>query len=233
MNPEEDQYAGYIRVSTEDQADNGVSLDAQRALITSYATSNGINVVSILEDAGASAKSLKRPGMQRVIQFLESGGNGLLIAKLDRLTRSLSDWLKLSERFFGPASGKTLYSISQPVDLQTAQGRMVANILMSVAQQERELVVERTETAMDHKRSKGHRLGTIPFGKMLDPDGKTLVPCPVEVNALAFMDGLAKAGSTLKDIATELDCHGFPTRSGRPWSTSTISKLLHDHETKE
>ena len=79
---------GYIRVSTERQADAGVSLDAQRAKLTAYAALYDLALVGIIEDAGASAKTLRRPGLQQALGMLKAGeADALLVAKLDRLTQ--------------------------------------------------------------------------------------------------------------------------------------------------
>src|SRR3954468_20332179 len=91
----------YLRVSTEDQAERGVSLDAQRARLEQFARTNDLELVEIITDAGISAKSLGRPGLQQALAMLEDGTEALLITKLDRLTRSMDDWCELRKRF-GP-----------------------------------------------------------------------------------------------------------------------------------
>ena len=83
---------GYIRVSTDRQADHGVSLEAQKAKLTAYAALYDLELVEVIVDPGASAKTLKRPGLQRALQLLRQGqATALLVAKLDRLTRSVKD----------------------------------------------------------------------------------------------------------------------------------------------
>jgi site-specific DNA recombinase len=223
---EADDYLPYVRCSTEDQAEHGVSLEAQRAKVRAYAVAHNLPISRIVEDAGASAKSLDRPGMKEVIRYLENGGRGVIIAKLDRLTRSVRDWSGLVEDFFIRPDGPRLLSASEVIETRTASGRLVLNILMAVAQSERETTVERTEQAMGHKRSRGERLGTLPYGKSVGPDGKTLVDCPVEANALAFAKGLREKGWGLRDIADELDLFGFRPRSGGKWAISTLSQLM-------
>ena len=132
----------YCRVSTREQADSGISLDAQRAKLTAYADLYDLDVVEVVEDAGESAKSLKRPGLQRALDMLRSGSaEGLAVVKLDRLTRSIGDWQTLIDDHFGDRS--QLFSVADSIDTRTAAGRMVLNILLSVAQWEREAIGER------------------------------------------------------------------------------------------
>ena len=97
---------GYIRVSTEEQVTSGQSLDSQRAKAIAYAGLYDLELIEIIEDAGVSAKTLKRPGLERALAMLASGkADGLLIVKLDRLTRSVADWQKLIDRHFGEKAG--------------------------------------------------------------------------------------------------------------------------------
>src|SRR4051794_4255563 len=144
---------GYTRVSSAEQASEGVSLEAQEAKVRGYCALHDLDLVGLEADAGVSARTLKRPGLARVLAALESGEvGGVVIAKLDRLSRSVADWNTLIERHFGPAGGRQLFSVSDHIATRTAAGRMVLNILMSVAQWEREAIAERTLDALAHKR---------------------------------------------------------------------------------
>ncbi|HEY5312706.1 MAG TPA: recombinase family protein, partial [Pirellulales bacterium] len=162
----------YVRVSTEEQATSGVSLDAQRAKLQAYAALYDLDLVEVIADEGVSAKSLNRPGLQRALAMLTKGKvAGLLVAKLDRLSRSVADWNILIDQHFGEKAGRQLFSVGDSIDTRTAAGRLVLNVLMSVAQWEREAIGERTRDALGHKRSKGERVGQVPFGKRLAADG--------------------------------------------------------------
>lgn len=218
---------GYVRVSTDEQADRGVSLAAQRAGVVALAAARGLDLVEVIEDAGASARTLRRDGLRRALASLRAGEvGGLVVAKLDRLTRSVRDWAGLCDEHFGAPRGPRLYSAAEDLDLKTASGRMVANIMMSVAQYEREAIVERTQGAMDHKAGRGERLGTIPYGRRLVEGGKRLEPAPAEVEAIAAIRGMRLAGLTFRAIAGALDQRGLGSRSGRPWSSSTVAQIL-------
>src|SRR5258708_9561824 len=141
----------YLRVSTNKQADRGVSLDAQRAKVKAYAELYDLELIELIVDAGESAKSLVRPGLQRALGMLKrSEAEALLIAKLDRLTRSVVDLGALVERYFAPGKA-ALLSVGEQIDTRSAAGRLVLNVLASVSQWEREAIGERTATAMQHK----------------------------------------------------------------------------------
>jgi DNA invertase Pin-like site-specific DNA recombinase len=218
---------GYVRVSTEEMAKEGVSLDAQRAKVQQYATLHGLDLVDVLVDAGVSAKSLDRPGLTRALARLEAGeADGIVVAKLDRLSRSVRDWNDLIDRYFGDRAGRTLMSVADSIDTRTAAGRLVLNVLMSVAQWERETIVERTREALGHKRQRGERVGKVPLGWDLASDGKTLVPNPRDQEARALVKRLRRAGWTFKAIGAELLRRGIMPRSGRPsWAPSTLHFL--------
>jgi DNA invertase Pin-like site-specific DNA recombinase len=219
---------GYVRVSSEDQARDGVSLDAQREKVGLYAALHGLDLAETISDPGVSAKTLDRPGLSRVLAMLDDGTiAGVVVFKLDRLTRSLGDWSHLIDRHFGERAGRSLMSVSESIDTRTAGGRMVLNIMMTVAQWEREVIVERTRGAMAFKRSKGERIsGRIPYGSRLADDGRMLVPAPDEVMVATEALALQAAGWSLRRIAAELDRRGIPTKMGDPWTFSGVRRLL-------
>lgn len=218
---------GYIRVSTEEQASSGQSLDAQRAKLTAYAALYDLELVEIVEDAGVSAKTLNRPGLQRALELLDSGeAEGLLIAKLDRLTRSVGDWQILIDEHFSERAGRMLFSVADSIDTRTAAGRLVLNVLLSVAQWERETIAERTADALQHKIGRGERCGKIRFGYDLADDGRTLVANPTEQEAIHLIRELRSAGESLRDIAKELERRGVKTKEGQPWKHTSVKRIL-------
>src|ERR1017187_7332692 len=152
---------GYIRVSTEKQADFGVSLEAQTAKVQAMAVVRGAELAEVIIDAGESAKSLNRPGMARLLSMVDAGEvDTVIISKLDRLTRSVKDLAELLERF--TRRGVSLVSVADSLDTRSAAGRLVLNIMVSVSQWEREAIGERTRDAMHHKRANGERVGRSP-----------------------------------------------------------------------
>jgi site-specific DNA recombinase len=180
---------GYVRVSTEKQADFGVSLEAQSEKVRAMAVVQGAGLMEIIIDAGESAKSLNRPGMARLMSLVDSGAvDTVIIAKLDRLTRRVKDLAELLERF--TRRGVSLVSVAESLDTGTAAGRLVLNIMTAVSQWEREAIGERTRDAMRHKRANGERVGTVPFGYQMAADSLHLEAdtaeqafCPVSGNS--------------------------------------------------
>lgn len=215
----------YVRVSTEEQAGSGQSLEAQRNKVTLFCQLHDLDLIQVIEDAGISAKSLDRPNLTAAFRMIDAGEvAGLVVAKLDRLTRNVADLGQILNHFTPIGPGQ-LFSVADSIDTRTAAGRMVANILVTIAQWERETIVERTQEVMTLKRSKGERLGEIPLGWQLGPDGKSLIPCPSELAAIGIIRSLAGAGYSLRGIASELDNLKIPTkRGGDKWAFSTVRK---------
>jgi DNA invertase Pin-like site-specific DNA recombinase len=217
----------YCRVSTNDQADNGISLEAQQARMAAYAALYGLTIVETIIDA-ESAKSLSRSGLQRALGLLKAGkADGLLIVKLDRLTRSVADWQALIDAYFGERGGKQLLSVNDSIDTRTAAGRLVLNVLITVAQWEREATAERTREALQHKIRNGQRVGKVRFGFDLAPDGTTLVANPAEQGIIGVMHELRAAGKTLRQIAEELTRRDVPTKERKSrWTHSAVAYIL-------
>jgi DNA invertase Pin-like site-specific DNA recombinase len=219
---------GYVRVSTEEQASEGVSLDAQAAKLRAYADLYGLDLVAVVADAGASAKSLDRPALREALGYLDRlEATGLLVAKLDRLTRSITDLGTLLTGYFGDGGIYRLLSVADSIDTKSAAGRLVLNVLVSVAQWERETIVERTRDAVSHKRRRGERIGQVPYGMRLGPDGMTLEADHAEMQVLLQVRSWHREGWSLGRIAAELTLREVPTKRGGPrWSRSTVAGLL-------
>jgi DNA invertase Pin-like site-specific DNA recombinase len=216
---------GYIRVSTDKQADRGVSLEAQSEKVRAMAVVQGAELAEVIVDAGESAKSLDRPGMARLLAMVDSKAvDVVIIAKLDRLTRSVKDLAELLERF--TRRGVSLVSVAESLDTGTAAGRLVLNIMTAVSQWEREAIGERTRDAMSHKKANGERVGTIPFGFRMADDGSSLEEDPSEQDILGRIRGLKAAGHTLREIADELNRQGYTTRRGTAWRFQYVAAAL-------
>jgi len=213
----------YTRVSTEEQAREGVSLAAQEARIAAYALALGWEVSEVISDAGASAKSLRRPGIDRVIAGIRAGEiDRLVILKLDRATRSTRDLATLLELF--AAHGASLVSVSEHLDTASAAGRLVVNMLGVVAQWEREAIAERTSLALSHKRSQGHAYGPTPFGYRRE--GTELVEVAVEQEAIREARRMNGAGETYRAIARMLEERSVRPHRGQTWHASTVRAML-------
>ena len=219
---------GYIRVSTEEQARDGSSLALQREKIEWYCKAHDLELVRIECDAGVSAKTLEREGVAAVLDDLDRGRvDGLVVIKLDRLTRSLSDWDGLIKRYFSEEAGRRLFSVGDSIDTRTAAGRMVLNLLMTVAQWEREVIAERTRDALQGKIGRGERCGRVRFGYTLAADGKTLVPDPDQQKAIAFMKQWEAQNKTYREMAAILTEMGIETKEpGKVWRPGVIYQIL-------
>jgi len=215
---------GYARVSTDKQADRGVSLEAQTEKIRAMAVVHNAELVDIIVDGGESAKSLNRPGMERLLALVDSGAvEAVIVAKLDRLTRSVKDLCTLLERF--ERREVTLISVAESLDTGSAAGRLVLNIMTAVSQWEREAIGERTRDAMNHKRNNGERVGNIAFGYRLSSDGVHVEPEPTEQATIAAVAELRSNGMSLRRIAKDLNRRGIRTRKGSEWRLESVARV--------
>lgn len=218
---------GYARVSTEEQAESGLGLAAQEAKLRAYAGLYGHELVGIIVDAGQSAKSLQRPGIQEALGILSRGeADGLLVSRLDRLTRSVADMASLIEGYFSEKAGRSLLSVQDQIDTSSAGGRLVLNVLMSVAQWEREAIGERTAAALDAKAARGEvKGGQAPIGKRWADGG--LVDHDAEAEAVAIVRELRDSGMSLRAIVAELNRRGVAAaRKGGQWHLTTVQRIL-------
>jgi len=230
----------YIRVSTDKQADFGIGLDVQRERCLGYAKLYDLSVVSVVEDPGASAKTLDRSGLKRALDMLRKGeADAILVAKLDRLTRSVVNLGELVEEYF--TEGRwNLLSVGEQIDTRTATGRLVLNILASVSQWEREAIGERTAAAMRHKASLGEYTGgEVPYGFRLGPEEsvgrdregrerviRRLVKDDHEALVVELVQALHENGESLHGIARALGARGARARSGRSFGAEQIKRML-------
>lgn len=215
---------GYARVSTDRQSERGISIDVQSSRIRAMAEIQGAELLDVIVE-GESAKTLNRPGVERLLQLVDSSMvDMVIVAKLDRITRSVKDLAELLERF--SRRGVALVSVAESLDTATASGRLVMNLLMSVAQWEREVIGERTRQALQFKKSIGERIGGIPFGYQLSSDGKRLESKPSEQAIIEYATSLRAAGCTLRAIALEMNQRGMTTRCGGQWHHVYVAGLV-------
>ncbi len=220
----ESKAIGYIRVSPRDQAANSVSLVSQRAKIEAYAVLHDLTLVEVIEDAGHSAKSLDRPGMTKLLSRIRDRRIGVVVvAKLDRITRSVRDLGELIDVF--QRSGVEFASVADHIDTSTASGRLVLNVMGSVSQWEREAIGERTSEALAVMRSNGRRISRhAPYGYRLN--GQGWIEDEWEQRAIGLMRQLRAKGTSLRRIAEELQAKGFTSRTGKRLSPQLIANVL-------
>ncbi|MHB8670799.1 MAG: recombinase family protein [Acidimicrobiales bacterium] len=203
---------GYVRVSTGEQADSGLGLAAQQRAVREACRARGYRLLEVVEDAGYSAATLDRPGIASALERLDAGeADAIVVAKLDRLSRSLLDFAALMER--SRAKGWAVVGLDLGVDTTTPAGEMMANVLAVFAQFERRVIGQRTREALAAKRAQGVRLGR--------PQS-----LPDEVVARIVAD--RARGLTLQAIADRLGAEGVATaHGGKRWYPSTIRDVLH------
>lgn len=209
--------AGYVRVSTAEQDDSGLGCEAQSKAITSEADRRGLQV-DIVEDRGLSARSLDRPGVQQVLEMVSAGeAQALVVAKLDRLSRSLLDFAGLMER--AQEEGWAIIALDLGLDMSTPSGELMANVMASFALYERRLIGQRTRDALAAARARGTRLG-----------GPRLVSDALRARIVALRDG----GATLQSIAGALNGEQVPTvKGGAKWYASTVRAIIRSTEIDE
>lgn len=213
----------YVRVSTDDQATTGVSLDDQQARLRAYSAAMSWNSLEVVIDAGESAKSLQRPGIATVLGRLRGGEIArVIVTKLDRLTRSTRDLADLLELF--AKHDVSLVSIAESLDSGSAAGRLVVNMLGVVAQWEREAIAERTATALGYKRAQRRVYGPTPFGYRRV--GDDLCEVGAEQAALAEMHRMDAAGESFRAIGAWLSAQGLKPRRGVKWHASSVRAML-------
>jgi site-specific DNA recombinase len=216
---------GYVRVSSEEQAREGISLDAQEEKIKTYATLHDLDLIEIIRDEGYSGKNLNRPGLQRLLGLIEgSEPEAVIVYKLDRLTRRTRDLLHLIEDVFSEGNTRFL-SITEQIDTATAMGKFFLTVMGALAQMEREVVGERTSAALAYKKSQGDTLGKIPYGYMR-LDGK-LIEDQQEQKVLRRIRRMRKDGMSYQAIAQHLNQSGVPPRQKQAhWQPSSVHYIL-------
>lgn len=216
---------GYVRVSTAGQADEGVSLDAQRAKIEAWCAANGYELAGVHVDAGLSGKRAdNRPGLQAALTEACGRRGAFVVYSLSRMARSTRDALVISDRL--AKAGTDLVSLSERIDTTSAAGKMVFRMLAVLAEFERDLIAERTSGAMAYKRGRGEYTGgSAPYGWRVGADGVILEADPVEQATLARAAELRAEGWSLRAIGRRLEAEGRPARGGR-WHAKTIQALL-------
>lgn len=217
---------GYVRVSTDMQANDGLSLDAQRQAIKDYCATRGLRLTSIFEDVESGGK-FDRAGLRAA---LESKTDVLVVLKFDRLSRSIKHFCQLYEDHFAHGSGKELVAIREAIRLDSALGRALVSILLVFAQMEREATGERTREAISYIRRSGYHFGKAPYGQRAvpapdNPRFRVLVDDPEEQQVLCRIKAALDGGTGLTEMAAVLTAEGVPPPQGAKWTKSLLYNL--------
>lgn len=225
----------YIRVSTEEQARGGVSLAAQEEKLTAYCKMAGLEVVEVIREEGVSAAKplATRPGGQKLLQLVARKKVKHVVAlKLDRLFRDAEDALHQTRAW--DKAGIALHLVDmggQTLNTATAMGRFFLNMMAGFAELERNLIAERTATALAHKKAHKEAYSPTPYG--FDRVEKTLAQNAQEQKTIAQIFAWRRAGWSLRKIAHELNARGIPTKQGGQWYASTVRYILQNTLYKE
>ena len=200
---------GYCRVSTAEQGESGAGLEWQEAAIRSEVERRGWTLAGIRTDVASGKSMRRRPEFAATLAELrEHRADTLIVAKLDRLSRSVLDFARIMEQ--AHAEGWTLAVLDLNVDTTSTNGKLIAHIMIALAQWERELIGDRTRNALSAVRARGTKLGR---------------PSHVEPATLATIRALRGAGLSWQKVADALTREGVPTGQGGKWHAATVRKL--------
>jgi DNA invertase Pin-like site-specific DNA recombinase len=230
MTIEANKAVAYVRVSTQEQASHGVSLDAQRERIQAYCQMVGLELVELISEEGISGSVplTDRDGGRRLTELIskrKSPVTHVVALKLDRLFRDAGDALEQSKHW--DKEGVTLHLIDmggQTLSSSGAVGRMFLTMLAAFAELERNLIAERTASAMQHKKRNRAVYNHTPLG--FSRQGGMLIEEPTEMETIARIHDMRREGATLAGIAASLNESKIPTKLGGRWYASTIRQIL-------
>jgi DNA invertase Pin-like site-specific DNA recombinase len=208
----EKKYLGYTRVSKENLTGKNVSIANQSQILTQEAERRGFELELVDEGEGVSGKKLsKRPVLLEALNRLDRGeAEGLIVTKLDRLARSTIDFLTILER--SQRKGWALIVLDLCIDTTTPAGTLNATMMASFAQYEREIISQRTKSALAYKKSQGLSIGRA---------------SPTPQNVIKHITDLKAQRLTIRAIARELNETNFPTlRDGARWYPTTVKNIL-------
>ena len=209
----------YYRVSTVKQGQSGLGLEAQRASVLSYASSQGLTVVEEFTEVETGTRKRRRPQLEEALAHTRRVGGTLLIAKLDRLARNVAVVATLME------SGVRFVAVDMP-----EADNLTIHVMAAVAEREAQLISSRTKAALGARKARGLKLGkpenlTLEARKAGAETTRQRAIRDMRTVA-AYAGALRKQGMTLRAVAAELEQHGFQTRRGGPWSATQVKRIL-------
>lgn len=214
---------GYVRISTEEQATKGVSLDAQKSAVRRWAEDNAAELLYLFEDVGVSGMKLKqRKALQGALEAVCEHKAALVVFSLSRLSRSTKDTLYIAERL--DKAGADLVSLSERIDTTSASGKMLFRLMAVLNEFERDQISERTSSVLQYKKARGEAYSPTPYG--FDRIGKMFVENEREQLILMRILDLRKLGTSLKKIADTLNARGILAKRGGKWFPSTVKSVL-------
>ena len=223
MKTQTKQAIGYIRVSSAQQAQEGVSLEAQQAKIEQWCLANGYELVNVFKDEGISGKRMDtRQGLQDALATIKKG-NAFVFYSMSRVARSTKDMLSIGDLITKKRAD--MVSVIEDFDTTSASGKLMFQMLAVLAEFERNLVGERTATVLQNKKANRQvYTNQTPYG-FKAVNGR-LEQVKQEVKVVAEIQQARAKGQTLQAIADNLNLRGIPTKTNKQWQPATIHLLL-------
>ncbi|AFM24989.1 recombinase family protein [Desulfomonile tiedjei] len=228
----------YTRVSTEDQAENGVSLENQSERIREYCSYKNLEIVVEIEDAGVSGGLNKsREGFMKLLDLAENGQiDCIVFYSLERLSRDMLTMLTL-ERLFEDHNVE-LHTVDGQVDTSTPDGFMQFAMKSFLGEMERRQIKYRTKKAMQHKKQNGHVTGAVCYGyteKIVSINGRekplrVLQLYEPEQEIIRSVNTMYQTGKRLSQIVCSLNSNGITTREGKGWTPQQVKRLIPGYE---
>ena len=214
----------YVRVSTDDQRNNGYSIDLQLRMIKEYCEKNDYSIVDVYNDAGYSGKDLMRPEMQRLLADIKSKKIDKLIAiKVDRLTRNNYDGFWLLN--YCEEHDVKIELILEPYDVSTANGEMIFGMNLVFGQRERKEIGARTKRAMEEMALEKIHPSKAPYGYIRNKETGHLEIEPIEAQVVKEIFELCKQGNSTRNIATIMKDNNAYLKQGK-WASDRVYKIL-------
>ena len=214
----------YVRVSTDDQRDNGYSIDSQLRMIKEYCEKNEYDIVDVYNDAGHSGKDLMRPEMQRLLKDIKSKKIDKLVAiKVDRLTRNNYDGFWLLN--YCEEHDVKIELILEPYDVSTANGEMIFGMNLVFGQRERKEIGARTKRAMEEMALERIHPSKAPYGYIRNKETGHLEVEPIEAEVVKEIFELCKQGNSTRSIATIMKDNNAYLKQGK-WKSDRVYKIL-------
>ena len=216
--------AGYVRVSTEEQAREGISLENQKAKIKAYCELNDFALLEMVTDAGLSAKNLNRPGINKILHMARNKEiEAIVVYKLDRAFRSTIDALEVTSEL--DKCGVGFHSINERLDTKSPLGRFFFTLIAGIAEMERGIIGERTSDALKRKIENGEHVGHIPYGYQIE--NAELIPFLPEQEIIKLAKELRDRSYTFQAIAEEFKRREIKTKRGLvKWYPTSIKNIL-------
>lgn len=220
--PDSKKAIGYVRVSTQKQVEDGVSIDAQINKIKAWSSLNDYELVHIFVDEGISGKdTANRPQLTEALELLKKG-NAFVFYSLSRVSRNVIDTINIGDRI--RKKGADMVSLSEKIDTTGASGRMIFNLLAVLNQFERDQIAERTKLAIGYLRDNGKVFSHTPYG--YDRLENDLIKNAAEQATIAMMKSLKDSGYGTRKIATHLNKQGIKSKHGGKWYAKTVDQVL-------